>query len=45
MTVFLGKNRNGPEPPPYSCSAILTLPVATNDKLKLVRYACAALAN
>lgn len=43
MTVFLSKSRYGLEPPPYSCSAVLTLPVATNDTIELVRFARAAL--
>ena len=43
LTVFLGKSRYGAEPPPYSRSAVLTLPVATNDTVELVRYARAAL--
>ncbi|MBX0293188.1 Y-family DNA polymerase [Hymenobacter sp. HSC-4F20] len=43
MTVFLSKSRYGVEPPPYSCSTVLTLPVATNDTLELVRYARLAL--
>ena len=43
LTVFLSKSRYGLEPPPYSCSAVLTLPVATSDTLELVRFARAAL--
>lgn len=43
MTVFLSKSRYGLEPPPYSCSAVLTLPTTTNDTLELVRFARAAL--
>ncbi|WP_262490609.1 Y-family DNA polymerase [Hymenobacter roseosalivarius] len=43
MTVFLSKSRYGLEPPPYSCSAVLTLPVATNNTMELVRFARAAL--
>ncbi|GAB2452249.1 DNA polymerase V subunit UmuC [Hymenobacter qilianensis] len=43
MTVFLSKSRFGTEPPPYSCSTLFTLPVATNDTVELVRYARAAL--
>ena len=43
LTVFLGKSRYGAEPPPYSRSAALTLPVATSDTVELVRYARAAL--
>ena len=43
LTVFLGKSRYGLEPPPYSCSTTLTLPVATSDTVELVRYAQAAL--
>jgi DNA polymerase V len=43
MTVFISKSRYGLEPPPYSCSTLLTLPVATNDTVELVRYARAAL--
>ncbi|PJJ54960.1 Y-family DNA polymerase [Hymenobacter chitinivorans] len=43
MTVFLSKSRYGMEPPPYSCSVVLTLPVATNDTLELLRYARVAL--
>ncbi|QIL78322.1 Y-family DNA polymerase [Hymenobacter sp. HDW8] len=43
MTVFLSKSRYGLEPPPYSCSTLFTLPVATSDTGELVRYARAAL--
>ena len=43
MTVFLSKSRYGLEPPPYSCSAVLTLPMATSDTVELVRFARAAL--
>jgi DNA polymerase V len=43
LTVFLSKSRYGLEPPPYSCSAVLTLPVATSDTVELVRFAKAAL--
>ncbi|UOQ71558.1 DinB/UmuC family translesion DNA polymerase [Hymenobacter cellulosilyticus] len=43
ITVFLSKSRFGLEAPPYSSSAVLTLPVATNDTLELVRFARAAL--
>ncbi|WP_375378286.1 DinB/UmuC family translesion DNA polymerase [Hymenobacter cellulosilyticus] len=43
MTVFISKSRYGLEPPPYSCSCIFTLPVATNDTVELVRFARAAL--
>ena len=43
MTVFLSKSRYGLEPPPYSCSAVLTLPVATSDTVELVRLARATL--
>ena len=42
LTVFLGKSRYAAEPPPYSCSAGLTLPVATSATVELVRYARAA---
>ncbi|UOQ55642.1 DUF4113 domain-containing protein [Hymenobacter cellulosivorans] len=43
MTVFLSKSRYGLEPPPYSYSAVLTLPVATSDTVELVRVARVAL--
>ena len=43
LTVFISKSRYGLEPPPYSSSAIFTLPVATNDTVELVRYTRAAL--
>ncbi|WP_426491304.1 Y-family DNA polymerase [Hymenobacter sp. 102] len=43
LTVFLSKSRYGLEPPPYSCSVVLTLPVATSDTVELVRFARAAL--
>ncbi|WP_375437261.1 Y-family DNA polymerase [uncultured Hymenobacter sp.] len=39
MTVYLSKNRYGLEPPPYSCSTVLTLPVAMSDTTQLLRYA------
>ena len=43
LTIFLSKSRYGPEPPPYSGSVVLTLPVASNDTGELVRVARAAL--
>ena len=43
LTVFLSKSRYGLEAPPYSASAVLTLPMATNDTMELVRHARAAL--
>lgn len=43
LTVLLSKSRFGLEAPPYSASAVLTLPVATSDTLELVRFARAAL--
>ncbi|WP_133272475.1 Y-family DNA polymerase [Hymenobacter radiodurans] len=43
LTVFISKNRYGTEPPPYTASATLTLPVATSDTAELIRYARAAL--
>ena len=42
LTVFLSKSRYGQEPPPYSGSVVLTLPVARNDTGELVRVARAA---
>jgi DNA polymerase V len=44
LTVFLSKNRYGIEPPPYSCSAVLTLPVGSSDTVELLRLARAGLA-
>lgn len=43
MTVFLSKNRYGLEPPPYSCSTVITLHVATSDTTELLRIARMAL--
>ncbi|WP_316931984.1 Y-family DNA polymerase [Hymenobacter sp. DG25B] len=43
ITVFLSKSSYGLEAPPYSASVVLTLPVATNDTMELVRFARAAL--
>ena len=43
LTIFLSKSRYGQEPPPYSGSVVLTLPVASNDTGELVRVARAAL--
>ena len=43
LTVFLSKSRYSQEPPPYSCSVVLTLPVASNNTVELVRVARAAL--
>ncbi|MGY2132358.1 Y-family DNA polymerase [Hymenobacter sp. HD11105] len=43
VTVFISKNRFGGEPPPYTSSATLTLPVATSDTAELIRYARAVL--
>lgn len=37
LTVFISKNRFGLEPPPYSASAVVTLPVATNDTSVLLQ--------
>jgi DNA polymerase V len=39
LTVFISKNRFGTEPPPYTVSATLKLPVATSDTAELIRYA------
>lgn len=43
MTVYLSKSRYGLEPPPYSCSVVLTLRVATSDTSELLRVARMAL--
>ena len=43
LTIFLSKSRYSQEPPPYSGSVVLTLPVASNDTGELVRVARAAL--
>jgi DNA polymerase V len=43
LTVFISKNRFGTEPPPYSFSTTLHLPVVTSDTAELIRYARAAL--
>ncbi|MBC6609048.1 hypothetical protein H8B13_19675 [Hymenobacter sp. BT188] len=41
MTGFLSKSRNGLDPPPYSCSAVLLLPLAASNTV-VVRLARAA---
>ncbi|MCB2380410.1 Y-family DNA polymerase [Hymenobacter sp. BT635] len=43
LTVFVSKSRYGLEPPPYSSSIVLSLPVATSDTVELVRMARVAL--
>ncbi|SMC00639.1 DNA-directed DNA polymerase [Hymenobacter roseosalivarius DSM 11622] len=43
LTVFISKNRFGVEPPPYTASVTLSLPVATSDTAELIRYARAGL--
>ena len=43
LTVFISKNRFGTEPPPYTFSTTLHLPVATSDTTELIRYARMAL--
>ncbi|HEX8428084.1 Y-family DNA polymerase [Hymenobacter sp.] len=43
MTVFLGQNRFGPTPPPYTYSAQITLPTSTSNTTDLVRAARALL--
>ncbi|MCB2380183.1 Y-family DNA polymerase [Hymenobacter sp. BT635] len=43
LTVFISRNRYGPELPPYTHSATLSLPVATDDTAELIRYARTAL--
>ncbi|WP_375433859.1 Y-family DNA polymerase [uncultured Hymenobacter sp.] len=43
LTVFISKNRFGTEPPPYTFSTTLNLPVATSDTAELIRYARTAL--
>ncbi|RSK45212.1 Y-family DNA polymerase [Hymenobacter rigui] len=43
LTVLLSKNRFGPEPPPHSRTAVLTLPTATSDTGELLRHARAGL--
>jgi DNA polymerase V len=43
LTVFISKNRFGSEPPPYTFSTTLHLPVATSDTAELIRYARTAL--
>lgn len=43
LIVFLSKNRFGVEPPPYTFSAVLTLPVASNDTSVLLGHARALL--
>ncbi|WP_375434254.1 Y-family DNA polymerase [uncultured Hymenobacter sp.] len=39
LTVFIGQNRFGPTPPPYTHSAQITLPSATSNTSDLVRAA------
>ncbi|UOQ53027.1 Y-family DNA polymerase [Hymenobacter cellulosivorans] len=39
LTVFISKNRFGTEPPPYTYSSTLHLPVLTSDTAELIRYA------
>ncbi|WP_139926299.1 Y-family DNA polymerase [Hymenobacter sp. DG01] len=43
LTIFISKSRYGLEPPPYSFSAVVTLPVATSDTSELLAQARAAL--
>ncbi|MBC6605393.1 Y-family DNA polymerase [Hymenobacter sp. BT188] len=43
MTVFISKNKYGTEPPPYTFSTVVALPVATDDTSDLLRYARIAL--
>ncbi|GAB2471018.1 SOS mutagenesis and repair protein UmuC [Hymenobacter qilianensis] len=38
LTVFISKNRFGPEPPPYTFSTVITLPMATDDTGELLRH-------
>ncbi|SNR87930.1 Y-family DNA polymerase [Hymenobacter mucosus] len=44
LTVFVSKSRYGLEPPPYTFSAVVTLPRATNDTGELLTQARAVLA-
>lgn len=44
LTVFISKSRYGLEPPPYTFSAVVTLPRATNDTGELLTQARAVLA-
>jgi DNA polymerase V len=39
LTVFISQNKFGPTPPPYTHTAQLTLPLATNNTLTLVSHA------
>ncbi|GAB2777900.1 DNA polymerase V [Hymenobacter luteus] len=39
LTVFVSTNRFGNEPPPFTRSALVTLPVATDDTLELAAQA------
>jgi DNA polymerase V len=39
LTVFVSTNRYGNEPPPYTRSALVTLPVASDDTLELAAQA------
>ncbi|WP_223284438.1 DinB/UmuC family translesion DNA polymerase [Hymenobacter qilianensis] len=43
MTVFISKNKYGIEPPPYTFSTVISLPVATDDTSDLLRHARIAL--
>lgn len=43
MTVFISKNKYGSEPPPYTFSTVVALPVATADTSDLLRHARIAL--
>lgn len=43
LTVFISKNRYGTEPPPFSFSTVITLPVATDDMGELLRHVQVAL--
>ncbi|WP_240935760.1 DUF4113 domain-containing protein [Hymenobacter sp. HDW8] len=43
MTVFISKNKYSNEPPPYTFSTVISLPVATNDTSDLLRHARIAL--
>jgi DNA polymerase V len=43
LTVFISKNRYGTEPPPYTFSTVITLPVATDDTGELLRHVRVAL--
>jgi DNA polymerase V len=43
LTVFISKNRYGTEPPPYTFSTVISLPIATNDTGELLRHVRMAL--